>query len=320
MTKSKVLPGFFLVAMFSFIGLVVGTMIGSLFVPKGSGLAGPAIALGYGFVGFAVAIIAGILLARKLAYPQLRMALLVSGIVSLFFCGWMVYRFFEEQRKRDSQSEAFGEHSSQISTMVPPPVTAEEVSNQAEVQSLGVGMVKPRLTPGAPLYFYSSADFSKLPSVMSVADSLTFFKSEHYIDIATAPPWFVPEVMKLDYDLLFLRAVTLSQNWLEVIVNQQTGETRWVDRHAVDFIHWPDFLLEVFAVEIADPESNPLRIKPLSHASIVPVSAGAVLHPIAIQGDWMKVVVGEIPDSNSPTGWIRWRDGDRLLITYSLLS
>jgi len=36
-------------------------------------------------------------------------------------------------------------------------------------------------------------------------------------------------------------------------VNQQTGETRRVERLAVDFIDWLDFLLNVLAVEVIDP-------------------------------------------------------------------
>ena len=124
--------------------------------------------------------------------------------------------------------------------------------------------------------------------------------------------------MKLDYDLLFLRAKTLTRNWIEVVVNRETGQTSWIDRHAVECIHWPTFLLNVVAVEVNDPEGNPVRVKPLDHASVL-ADATLSLQPLAIQGSWLQVSTNGLADRIAPTGWIRWRDGDRLLITYSLL-
>ena len=175
MIKSKILPGFFFVLLLAFLGLLVGTMIGGLFVPKGSGLAGPAIALGYGFVGFVIAIVAGVLLARKLRHSQLRMALIGVGVVTLISCGWLVYRFFEVQKQREgSRSEMVGYRPVQNSAILAGAAVNRAVPGQPTFAGvpqpdgvpLGVGMVKPRLLPGAPLYFYSFPDFEKLPAEM----------------------------------------------------------------------------------------------------------------------------------------------------------
>lgn len=185
---------------------------------------------------------------------------------------------------------------------------------------LGLGMVQPHTTPEKVLYFYLAPPFGKLPDEVAPDDSLTFSKSGNHTYIATAPPWFVPEVMKLDYDVLYLRAVTLSQNWIEVIVNRETGLTRWVDRQAVVFIDWPAFLLGLYAVEILDTGTNPLRVKPLDHASLANPPLRAPLGPIAIQGDWMMVISRETPEAEQRTGWIRWRDASKLLVRLVPLS
>ncbi len=185
--------------------------------------------------------------------------------------------------------------------------------------SLGVGMVQPRLLDGQRLYFYGRPDFTQLPGMMTPLDSLVFGQGPYYVDIKSAPPWFWPEVMKLDYDLLFLRAKTLTRNWIEVVVNRETGQTRWIDRHAVECIHWPTFLLNVVAVEVNDPEGNPVRVKPLDHASVL-ADATLSLQSLAIQGSWLQVSTNGLADRIAPTGWIRWREGDRLLISFSLLS
>ena len=80
MAVSKAIPGFFFVLFVSILGLFAGTFIGAtFFVPVGSGLAGPAIALGYGVVGLVIALIGGVMLARKLAREKLRVALLIAG-------------------------------------------------------------------------------------------------------------------------------------------------------------------------------------------------------------------------------------------------
>ncbi len=189
---------------------------------------------------------------------------------------------------------------------------------RADKQPLGVGMVQLRPAPNRPFYFYAYPDYDKLPD-KGAADSLTFFKGEHYVDIATAPPWFWPEVMKLDYNLLMLRAVTLARNWIEVIVNTQTGQTAWIDRHAVDFRDWPTFLLDVAAVEVAEPGRSAVHVRPFAHADSVATAVRQPLRPRAVQSNWLRVASGEPPGNQAALGWVQWHNEERLLITYSIL-
>lgn len=186
-------------------------------------------------------------------------------------------------------------------------------------EPLGVGMVMPPLDPAQSLFFYGVPDLDMLPDALSPQDSVTFHEGPHSVDIATAPPWFVPATMKLDYGLLHLRAKTLTRYWIEVVVNERTGATRWVDRRAVRFEPWPVFLLNVVTVEVAGPQANPIRSGP-SQAAPVRAHTSALLRPLAVQGDWLRVGPSPLADEQVPTGWIRWREGGRLLITYSLLS
>ena len=123
----------------------------------------------------------------------------------------------------------------------------------------------------------------------------------------------------MDYDLLFLRAMTISKNWIEVVVNRLTGETRWVDAQAVRFVDWPRFLLDVAAVEVPEAGTNPIRIKPLGHASILADAPGIPLPVLGVRGSWLQVATIHVADRIPPWGWIRWREDDRLLISYSPL-
>lgn len=194
------------------------------------------------------------------------------------------------------------------------------ISSVAQPQPMGEGMVKPRIVAGTILYLYTGQLVDDLLDHAATKDSLTFEKGNFYTDIGTAPPWFVPELIKLDYDIFLLRATTISRNWIEVIVNRQTGRTAWVDRNAVDYISWPEFLLQVFSVELILPGKNPLRLKPLENAAIVADPGRNSVHPIAVKGEWMKVSIEGSPGSIPKSGWIRWKRGTQMLIGWSLLS
>lgn len=64
--------------------------------------------------------------------------------------------------------------------------------------------------------------------------------------------------MKLDYDLLVLRVITLSPNWVEVEVHAAEGRTVWVERTQGEVQLWPEFMLRVAAVETLGPAANPI--------------------------------------------------------------
>ncbi len=104
-----------------------------------------------------------------------------------------------------------------------------------------------------------------------------------------------------------------------MIGNSTTAETYWVDRAQIEFVNWHEFLLSVPSVEAFDSEANPVRARPLD-ASLILSTARAGLPPLAVQGDWLKVSTGHLADRIQPEGWIRWRRGDRLLVTYNPLS
>jgi len=155
---------------------------------------------------------------------------------------------------------------------------------------------------------------------------VTFAAGEHFVGIETAPPWFVPEGLKLDYDLLWLRARTLTQAWIEVEVNasdprpRSTPETAWIAREGVSFRPWAEFLLEVYSVEALDPESNPIRTNPHPDAEATGKSSGRPLRPLAVRGNWLRVEAADGTEANRATGWVRWRGDGVLLVSFSMLS
>jgi hypothetical protein len=74
------------------LGLIGGTALGGLFVPPDSGLAGPAVALGYGAAGGLAALAGGIILAIRLAPQTLQRALLIEAALVVAVAMWIGYR------------------------------------------------------------------------------------------------------------------------------------------------------------------------------------------------------------------------------------
>jgi hypothetical protein len=80
------------------IGLVAATAVGArFFVPAGSGLAGPAIALGYGVAGaLAAAVLAGVV-GRRLPTRLLRRSAMVALALAVLAALAVGYRLLTQQ-------------------------------------------------------------------------------------------------------------------------------------------------------------------------------------------------------------------------------
>ena len=302
-----------------FPGFCTGMFIASSVSTKPDGFTGPATAIWYGIAGLVAGLISGLFLIRKMKGAAFLVAFVIAGITSLIVCGWIIYRVKSLNDERRNAG---------IGSTQPP--TKKGISSfvqhagffDTDTQTpAGMGMASPRLENDKVIYFYAAPSFDELPEQSNAFDSLVIIKGKYHFEISYAPPWFYPEIQKLDYGMLILRVLTISKNWIEVVTNKQTGQTNWISRMDVDFIEWPSFLLNVFSVEIIEPGINPLRYKPLDHAGIIATTPERFsLSPVAIRGDWIMVSTLGLADRIVPTGWIRWRRNDSLLIRYSLLS
>lgn len=183
----------------------------------------------------------------------------------------------------------------------------------------GLGIVRVRPKPGGALHFYAAPGVGERPADLAPVGTVRFAAAQPSVGIAEAPPWLVPERLKMDYELFLLRAVSLTPQWVEVIGNATTGETWWVARDDVGISTWPEFLLGVSSVEAFDPEANPVRARPLDGSPVLS-SARASVRVLAVTDEWLRVDTSRLADRMPPEGWMRWRRGDRLLVTFDSLS
>ena len=178
-------------------------------------------------------------------------------------------------------------------------VTAQTgVPGPNPAQPVGLGLAGVRVSDApAPLGLYPPPNLDGAAEVGAPAGSVTFVPRRGRAAVGTAPPGFLPEVLDIARGHIALR----------------DGRTAWVRRDRVEVVGWPDVLLQ--SLLTTDPEVNPLRARPSDDASILAAPPEDVrLRPLAIRGDWVQVSTLGLADPMPPSGWLRWTDGERLLV------
>jgi len=201
----------------------------------------------------------------------------------------------------------------------PPGVMTAQRPAAGVTLPIGLGIAQVSPVPGGTLRFYSGSMIGQKPGDVPASDTVKFGPGLPSVDIAEAPPWLVPEHLKMDYELFWLRVVTITPDWLEVIGNSRTGDRKWIERTAAEFVAWPEFLLRVNSIEAIDAVATPVRARPLD-ASPILSSARAALPVLAVQGEWARVATHDLADRMPPEGWIRWRRGETLLVRFNPFS
>lgn len=287
-------------------GILLSGYLGRAFVSPSDGLTGGAVVFWFLAGGLIVGCVAGIIFSRTLSDRVLVRACIITVALTIVLVVTAYFQFTQAPQE-DSQDQK-------------KPTTIPIKLNQKAQQPMGLGMASPFMASGKPLYIYSKPEVDQLPVDLKPIDSITFVQRQGFIDIATAPPNLVPEVLKLDYNVFYFRAVSLSRYWVEVIINITNGHTVFLDREAIEYLSWPDFFLNVFSVERLDDEKNPVRARPMDTGSVLASGPNISLSVISVHGDWLEVSTNGLADRMPPYGYIRWRDGDKLLVTYSLFS
>jgi hypothetical protein len=77
------------------------------------------------------------------------------------------------------------------------------------------------------------------------------------------------------------------------------------------FQSWEEHILDVFSVDF-DTKANPLRKEPVEDSNTLYFDEDEFYHPNQIKDEWLQVKWGG--EGNWNYGWIKWKDGGKLLI------
>ena len=301
---------FLTILSFFFVGVYYAGLSGKA---EDQGLAAGAIVIGYGVIFALVALVAALFFAFYKS-DLLKRANRILFAVLVVFVLITTWRYMIRQGEIEREGVPRPLPPKTETTFIPASMAVD-----IETSSIGLGMFKPDFYNQSVLYFYSNPNLRKAVSEHLPVDSLVFERTELGVSLNYAPPWFDPAHLKLDYDVLWLRAESVGMGYVEVVVNEREGTTYYIDQLSGQLFYWPEFLLTVHSVELREDYPQSIRIKPLDHASEVP-QAYFVLQPMMARGDWIKVALLNDDYHEVGTGWVRWRNDKEVVLDWSLLS
>jgi hypothetical protein len=278
---------------------------------EGQGLAGGAIVLFYGIVSGGIGFFASILFGRQFSIQYLKKINLLLGVILILFLAMAGYLILQKKDKRESGKAP-------VPTSVPVPLFVKDIASTEVTGQAGIGFFKPHFFELDKLFFYNRPDFNHSILEQTPQDSITFELTENGgFQISTAPPWLSPVHYKPDYELLLFSVLGMSNDFLAVVVNEEDGLVRYIDRKSGEFITWSDFLLQVNSIEPLQPENPSLKVKPLDHSSDMNEEFD-FLKPLLVQGDWVYCTLLRDDLTENGKAWLRWKNHHQVLITYSI--
>ncbi|WOD43852.1 hypothetical protein [Hwangdonia lutea] len=307
---------------FFFLGLIYA---GITEAGKGQMLAGGAIVFGYGviaaFIGLCIALILGYSLKRHFIIKiNVLLTLIIAASFAYFTIKYQKRQKEKEQHKIEHQQSKRPTAPAENKIAKPIAMLAKNTSTFNSKSPMGLGMFIPNFHENKTLYFYGNLTQGKSVQEHMPVDSITFKQREYGgFDIATAPPWLVPDHLKLDYDMLYFKVQSISHDFIEVTVNTTNNQTSFVDRYAGKLMYWPEFLLGINSVEFPNPENHNIYARPFDAAGTINTPY-SFMRPLKVTDEWMYVALLDDDFKNKGHGWIRWKKQGKMLITYSLLS
>ena len=188
---------------------------------------------------------------------------------------------------------------------------------------IGQGVIKIDYTKLPTLRFFADTNQTNPTEIIVIGkdkEGEFIIKNSKQVDT-----WFMPEQISLEYDIFIIRVDTIIGKWYKVVTNTESAATFWTKVEPVKkFVKWSTFLFkETTAIEIGFANLD-IKIEPFETAkTIKKMETKDCFEVLEIKGDWMKIKTNTKLDcnqSNKPIklGWIKWRDKNRLKITFGL--
>lgn len=140
--------------------------------------------------------------------------------------------------------------------------------------------------------------------------------------------WLKPEVLWLDYSALNFRCKTKAKGWYEVIVNNQTGKTFWIKNNRLtEFLSWESYLKNMFGIQRISNFKQAIKKSPAKNSSETKYVGKDCFQVKSMKGEWIEIFTPHYckdgyTDSKTKiqSGWIKWKNGNILLIHYFITS
>jgi thioredoxin-related protein len=188
---------------------------------------------------------------------------------------------------------------------------------------LGLGLVSINFDDKTTLHFYSTPKDKKPLKTIQFFNDLTI-NSWNIRDLDKHKEWLNPEILWLDYSQFVFRCLTVQNNWFKVIVNNENGETLWLKKNELTtFKNWENYLTEMFGVARLPNHQQKIRVSPIENSDEIIYKGQDCFQVKSMKGDWIEIFTADYCDESYTdskakikSGWIKWRQGNNLLIEY----
>ncbi len=188
---------------------------------------------------------------------------------------------------------------------------------------LGLGLVSINFDDKTVLHFFSSPNDKEPKRTIQFFNDQTI-NSWNICNLDKQKEWLKPEVLWLDYSSFVFRCLKVKDNWLKIMVNNENGETLWLKKSELTIVQdWENYLKEMFGVERLADQQQKIRSLPIDNSEEIIYQGNDCFQVKSMKGDWIEIFTADYCDesyTNSKTkiksGWIKWRQGNKLLIDY----
>jgi len=186
---------------------------------------------------------------------------------------------------------------------------------------LGIGVIVIDFSENTVVEFYDSPELNLKPvkSIMFYDDHVNqVWKIKN---METHKSWLKPEAYNPLYDLLAFRCISKKDGWIEVMVNNNTGQTFWIKSSDITlFSDWLTFLQKGKCISRGKTEVQILE-KPEENAKQIEFNGKDCFGIKSMKDEWIEITIpmeDKKGDSEEKTGWMKWKNGNDLLIKYSI--
>jgi hypothetical protein len=192
---------------------------------------------------------------------------------------------------------------------------------------LGVGLVSINFSDTTVLHFYSSPIDKQPTKTIEFFNDKTI-NSWNIRNLDKQKQWLKPECLWLDYSSFIFRCKSQTDDWYELIVNNENGQTLWLKKSALTkFSGWEEFLKGMFGVSRLPDKKQVIRTSPDDKSEEINYTGKDCFQVKSMKGEWIEIFTADYCDdsyTDSKTkiksGWIKWKQGNSLLIEYFITS
>ncbi|WP_426485653.1 hypothetical protein [Flavobacterium sp. 2] len=187
--------------------------------------------------------------------------------------------------------------------------------------NLGIGLISIKFNDKTVLPFYSSMnDKEPIKTIRFFNDKS--INSWNIKDLKNEQKWLKPEVLWIDYNFFVFRCEKQENEWFKIIVNNESGKSLWIKKNKItEFKNWEKYLQDMFRIERVS-KTDKIYKSPNKNAATIKYSGEDCFQVKSTKGDWIEIFTSECDESKNEikSGWIKWKEGNRLLIEYFPIS